>query len=57
MSINIKPSKKGTFTEASAKRHLSVQQFASQVTSNPGNYSSAMRKKANFAKNAASWHH
>jgi hypothetical protein len=54
--INIKPSKRGTFT-AAAKRHgKSVQAFASQVLANKGNYSPAMVKKANFARNAASWH-
>lgn len=56
-SIHIKPSKKGTFT-AAAKRHgKSVQEFASQVLANKDNYSSAMVKKANFAKNAAGWKH
>ena len=54
--IYIKPSKKGTFT-AAAKRHgKSVQSFASQVLANKENYSPAMVKKANFARNAAKWH-
>lgn len=54
--IHIKPSKRGTFT-AAAKRHgKSVQSFASQVLANKENYSSAMVKKANFARNAAKWH-
>lgn len=54
--IHIKPSKKGTFT-AAAKRHgKSVQSFASQVLANKENYSPAMVKKANFARNAAKWH-
>lgn len=55
--INIKPSKRGTFTAAATKHGKSVQEFASQVLANPENYSSAMVKKANFAKNAAGWHH
>lgn len=54
--IHIKPSKRGTLT-AAAKRHgNSVQSFASQVLANKENYSPAMVKKANFARNAAKWH-
>lgn len=54
--IHIKPSKRGTFT-AAAKRHgESVQSFASQVLANKENYSPAMVKKANFARNSAKWH-
>ena len=55
--IHIAPSKKGTFTAAAKKHGKSVQSFASQVLNNPENYSPAMRKKANFAKNAAKWKH
>lgn len=55
--IHIKPSKRGTFT-AAAKRHgKSVQSFASQVLANKENYSPAMVKKANFARNASKWKH
>lgn len=55
--IHIKPSKRGTFT-AAAKRHgKSVQAFASQVLANKDRYSSAMVKKANFARNASKWKH
>lgn len=53
--IKIKESKKGTFTKAAKKRGMGVQEFASKVTSNPDQYSEAMRKKAQFAKNAAKW--
>jgi hypothetical protein len=53
--IHIDPSKKGTFSAAAEKRGQSVQGFASQVLANPGNYSEAMRKKAQFAHNAAGW--
>lgn len=55
--IYIKPSKRGTFTAAAKKHGMSVQAFASKVLANKGNYSSAMVKKANFAKNASKWHH
>jgi len=49
--IHIDPSKKGTFTAAATKHGKSVQGFASQVLANKENYSPAMVKKANFAKN------
>lgn len=51
--IKIDPSKKGTFTAAATKHDKSVQGFASQVLANKKNYSPAMVKKANFAKNIA----
>lgn len=56
-SIRIKPSKRGTFTAAAKKHGKSVQAFASQVLANKENYSPAMVKKANFARNAARWEH
>lgn len=41
-----------------AKQHgMSVQGFANRVLRNPSKYSAAMRKKANFAHNAAGWKH
>ena len=55
--IHIDPSKKGTFTVAASRHGKSVQAFASQVLAHPENYSPAMRKKANFARNAAKWKH
>jgi hypothetical protein len=55
--IYIKPSKRGTFTAAASKHGKSVQAFASQVLAHKENYSPAMVKKANFARNAAKWHH
>ena len=54
--IHIKPSKGGTFTAAAKKHGKSVQSFASQVLANKEDYSPAMVKKANFARNAAKWH-
>lgn len=56
-TIHIDPSKRGTFTAAATKHDKSVQEFASQVLANKENYSPAMVKKANFARNAASWKH
>lgn len=55
--IHIKESKKGTFTAAATKHDMGVQAFASKVLANKENYSSAMVKKANFARNASKWHH
>ena len=54
--IHIKPSKRGTFTAAAKKHGKSVQGFAPQVLANKEDYSPAMIKKANFARNAAKWH-
>ena len=54
--IHIAPSKRGTFTAAAKKHGKSVQAFASQVLANKENYSPAMVKKANFARNASKWH-
>ena len=53
--IKIKDNKKGTFTAAASKRGESVQGFASKVLNNKENYSPAMVKKANFARNAKKW--
>lgn len=53
--INIKPSKRGTFTKAAKQHGMSVQGFANRVLRNPSKYSAAMRKKANFARNASKW--
>ena len=56
-SIHIKPSKRGTFTAAAKKHGKGVQEFASQVLANKEDYSPAMVKKANFARNASKWKH
>lgn len=53
--INIKKSKRGTFTKAAKQHGMSVQGFANRVLRNPSKYSAAMRKKANFARNASKW--
>lgn len=55
--IHIKKSKRGTFTKAAKQHGMSVQGFANRVLRNPSKYSAAMRKKANFAHNAAGWKH
>lgn len=53
--IHIDKNKRGTFTAAATKHGMGVQQFASKVLANKENYSPAMVKKANFARNAAKW--
>lgn len=53
---HIDPSKKGTFTSAAKRRGMGVQEFTSRVLSNKDDYSTAMVRKANFARNAAKWH-
>lgn len=54
--IHIDPSKRGTFTSAAKRHGMGVQEFASRVLSNKDDYSAAMVRKANFARNAAKWH-
>lgn len=54
--IHIKKSKEGTFTAAATKHHMGVQEFADYVLSHKDSFSPEMRKKANFARNAAHWH-
>lgn len=50
---HIKESRRGTFTAAAMKHHEGVQEFASHVLANPGDYSHAMVEKAQFAHNAS----
>ena len=54
--IHIDPSKRGTFMSAAKRHGMGVQEFASRVLSNKDDYSTAMVRKANFARNAAKWH-
>lgn len=53
--IYIKPSKRGTFTAAAKKSGMSVQAKAASVLKKGSKASPAMKKKANFARNAAKW--
>lgn len=56
-SIHIKKENRGKFTQAANRNGMSVQSFATKVLNAPkGKYSSTLRKRANFAKNAAKWH-
>jgi len=52
-SIKIDPSKKGTFKAQATRMGMSVQEAASYILKNKEEFSPAMVKKANFAKNFA----
>jgi hypothetical protein len=51
--IHLDPAKKGTFKAQATRMGMSVQQAASHILANKEDYSPAMVKKANFAKNFA----
>lgn len=53
--IYIDPAKRGTFKAQATRMDMGVQEAASKILSNKEDYSPAMVKKANFARNAASW--
>ena len=55
--IYIKPSHRGLFTEQALKHHEGVQAFAHHIIADPGDYSTKERERAEFAANAAKWHH
>ena len=46
---------KGSFTAAATKAGMGVQEYANEVLSHRDEHSSALVKKANFARNAAKW--
>lgn len=56
-TIHIKPENKGKFTAYAKSHGKGVQEMASQVMANKEDYSSAIVKRANFAKNAAKFKH
>lgn len=51
----LKKSTKGSFTRAAKAAGKSIQQEAADVLKPGSKASPAMRKKANFARNAAKW--
>jgi hypothetical protein len=55
--IHIKPENRGKFTAAASKAGMGVQEYARKVLANKENYSPTLVKRANFARNAAKWHH
>lgn len=46
---------KGSFKAAASKANMGVQEFARHVLANKDEHSTAMVRKANFARNAAGW--
>lgn len=54
--IHIKKENRGKFTASAKKAGQSVQEHARSVLNNP-NASPLQKKRANFARNAAKWHH
>ena len=56
-TIHIKPENKGKFTAFAKSKGMSVQKAASFVLAHKGKFSATLVKRANFAKNAAKWHH
>ena len=54
--IHIDPSKRGTFKAQASKMGMGVQEAASHILANKENYSPAIVKKANFARNSSKWH-
>jgi hypothetical protein len=55
--ININPANKGKFTKSASAAGMGTQEFAQHVLSNKDRYNATQVKRANFAKNAASWKH
>lgn len=54
--IHIKKENRGKFTAAAKRAGMGVQEYARHVLSNP-NASPTLKKRANFARNAAKWNH
>ena len=54
--IHIKKKNRGKFTASAKRAGQSVQEHARSVLNNP-NATPLQKKRANFARNAAKWHH
>lgn len=54
--IHIKKENRGKFSEAAKRAGYSTQAYARHIMANKENYSPTLVKRANFARNAASWH-
>lgn len=46
---------KGSFKAAASRADMGVQEFANHVLANKQDFTPAMRRKANFARNASRW--
>ena len=56
-NIHIKEKNKGKFREAAKRANMDAQEYASKILANKSKYSPELVKRANFARNAAGWHH
>ena len=56
LKIKIKPKNKGKFTSSAKKAGESIQAHAASILASP-TASPLQKKRANFARNAAKWHH
>ena len=54
--IHIKKENRGKFTKSAKAAGQSVQEHAKSVLNDP-NATPLQKKRANFARNAAKWHH
>lgn len=54
--IKINPAHKGQFTAKAKAAGMSVPQYAAYILKKGSKASTATKKQANFARNAASWH-
>jgi hypothetical protein len=57
MAIKINPKNKGKFTAKAKANGMSVQEYAGKVLSPKSKASGALKKEANFARNAKKWKH
>lgn len=55
MAIKINPAHKGQFTAKAKAKGKSVQGYAAQVLKKGSKASTATKRQANFARNAANW--
>lgn len=55
--IYIKPSHRGLFKRKAQAAGMSTQEYANKVLAPGSKANAATKKQANFARNAAGWHH
>lgn len=55
--IHIKKKNRGKFKAAAKRAGMSVQAYANKVLKKGSKAGKQLRKRAQFAKNAAKWHH
>ena len=55
--IHIKKKNRGKFKAAAKRAGMSVQAYANKVLKKGSKASKQLKKRAQFAKNAAKWHH